>query len=104
YLTTNGGTSWTDVVARGFTLNSNGVPWINGQAIHWASSVEFDPFNTNKVFITSGNGIFSNDNIDIASTPWKFDVKGLEELVPQDMVSIPGGPTVTVVADIDGFR
>lgn len=104
YYTTNGGTSWTDVVARGFSLNTNGIPWINGQAIHWAGSVEFDPFNSSRVFITSGNGFFSNDNIDVASTAWKFDVKGLEETVPTDIISIPGGPLFTTIGDYDGFK
>ena len=104
YYTTNGGTSWTDIVARGFSLNANGIPWITGQAIHWAGSVEFDPFNSSKVFITSGNGVFSNDNIDVASTQWKFDVKGLEETVPLGIVSIPEGPLFTIVGDYDGFR
>lgn len=104
YYTTNGGTTWTDIVARGFSLNANGIPWITGQAIHWAGSVEFDPFNSSRVFITSGNGVFSNDNIDVASTQWKFDVKGLEETVPLGIVSIPGGPLFTIVGDYDGFK
>lgn len=103
FLTTNGGASWTDVVARGFSLNTNGIPWILGQAIHWAGSIEFDPFNTSKVFVTSGNGVFSNDNIDVASAQWKFEVKGLEETVPTDIVSLPGGPLFTTVGDYDGF-
>lgn len=105
YLTTNGGASWTDVVSRGFTMNANGIPWMaKGDAIHWAGSIEFDPFNTQKVFITSGNGVFSNDNIDVASTPWKFDVKGLEETVPTDIASLPGGALFTTIGDYDGFK
>ncbi len=104
YLTTNGGTTWTDVVARGFSLNNAGISWINGQAIHWAGCVEFDPFNTNKVVVTSGNGVFSNDNIDAAATQWKFDVKGLEETVPTDIVSLTNGALFTTVGDYDGFK
>lgn len=104
YFTTNGGTSWTDVFARGFSMDANGIPWMGkGDAIHWAGSIEFDPFNTQKVFVTSGNGIFSNDNID-ASSVWKFDVKGLEETVPTDIVSVPGGPLFTTIGDYDGFK
>lgn len=103
YLTTNGGATWTDVVARGFTLDPAGT-WVLGGAIHWAGSIEFDPFNTNKVYITSGNGIFSNSNIDNPATQWKFEVKGLEETVPTDIVSVPGGALHTTIGDYDGFR
>ena len=34
---------------------------------------------------------------------WKFMVKNLEETVPEDLVSIPGGPLITVIGDYDGF-
>lgn len=104
FLSTNGGTSWTDVFARGVDLEPDGVNWINGHAIHWAGSVEFDPFDTQKVWVTSGNGIFRTDNINAGTTVWKFVVKGLEETVPLDLVSIPNGPVVSVIGDYDGFR
>jgi len=56
------------------------------------------------VYVTSGNGIFSNGNIDVASTQWKFEVKGLEETVPTDIVSLPGGTLFTTIGDYDGFK
>lgn len=104
FLSTNGGTSWVDLVDRGFTEDSNGVSWINGHSIHWAGSFEFDPFNTKRVWVTSGNGIFSNADIDQATSPWRFDVTGLEETVPLNIVSVEGGPLLTVIGDYDGFR
>lgn len=104
FLSTNGGSNWTDVVARGFTLDANGTTWITGHAIHWAGSIEFDPFNSKKVFVTSGNGIFSNENIDAAATPWKLNIKGLEETVPLDIVSITDGPLFSTIGDYDGFK
>jgi hypothetical protein len=104
FLSTNGGSSWTNVVARGFTLNNNGVPWLtSSQSIHWAGSIEFDPFSTSKVWITSGNGIFRNDAIETSGT-WSAMVSGLEETVPLDMVSIPGGPIMSSIGDYDGFK
>jgi len=104
YLTGNGGSSWTNVVARGFTLNSNGVPWLNSsQSIHWAGSIEFDPFSTGKVMVTSGNGIFRNDAIETSGT-WNAMVTALEETVPLDMVSITGGPIFSAIGDYDGFK
>jgi xyloglucan-specific exo-beta-1,4-glucanase len=104
YITTDGGANWTDVVARGFTLDTKNVSWINGHAIHWAGSIEFDPFNTKTVLVTSGNGIFKTADIDAVPTTWAFNVAGLEETVPLNLVSVTGGPLVSVIGDYDGFR
>ena len=52
-----------------------------GQSIHWASSIEFDPFIPNRVLVTSGNGVFVNDDINAPAGVWKFFVRGLEETV-----------------------
>jgi xyloglucan-specific exo-beta-1,4-glucanase len=102
FISTNGGASWTDIVARGFAKNNAGITWINGKAIHWSGSIAFDPFDTKSVYVTSGNGIFKTSDIDATTTTWTFDVKGVEETVPQNIVSIPGGPVVSVVLDYDG--
>lgn len=104
FLTTNGGTSWVDLVARGFTRDANGISWIDGKSIHWAGCVEFDPFDTKKAWVISGNGIFQTDDIDATQNVWKFQVKGLEETVALGLVSIPHGPLVSVIGDYDGFR
>src|SRR5690606_29238518 len=68
FLSTDAGANWTDVVARGFSLDNKGISWINGHAIHWAGSIEFNPFNTQEVWVTSGNGIFRNSAIDTSNT------------------------------------
>ncbi|MBC8053669.1 MAG: RICIN domain-containing protein [Sphingobacteriaceae bacterium] len=104
FLSTDGGTNWTDIIdSRGFSMNTNGVAWISNSSIHWAGSIEFDPANTNRVFVTSGNGIFVNEAIN-TSNVWKFTVSGLEETVPLNLISIPGGPVLHVIGDYDGFR
>jgi xyloglucan-specific exo-beta-1,4-glucanase len=105
FITTNGGSSWTNVITRGYSLLANGVTWMStSQSIHWAACIEFNPFNTKQAFVVSGNGIFSTDNIDATTCSWKFDVKGLEETVALNLVSIPGGPVLSVIGDYDGFR
>jgi photosystem II stability/assembly factor-like uncharacterized protein len=106
FLTTDGGASWTNVVERGFQRDHNGVAWIDSSnSIHWASSIEFDPFNTKRVYVISGNGLYITENIDATPTVWKFNVRGLEETVPLNLVSIPnGGPVLSVIGDYDGFR
>jgi xyloglucan-specific exo-beta-1,4-glucanase len=103
FLSTNGGASWIDLFAGGMILDPNGCPWIADQAIHWAGSIEFDPFNTARVWVTSGNGVFRTDDVNASTTTWKFMYKGLEETVPLDIISIPGGPLVSALGDYDGF-
>lgn len=103
-ISSNRGTSWTDVIDRGFAMNNNGIPWISGHAIHWTGSIEFDPFNAGRVWVSSGNGVFKTENINSTVTTWDFTVKGLEETVPLGLVSVPGGPLVSVIGDYDGFR
>ena len=103
YTSTNGGSSWTDVINGSMGLNTNGVTWIGGHSIHWAGSVEFDPFNSNRVWVTSGNGVFRTENISNIPSTWVVQVNGFEETVPLDIVSIPNGPLVSVIGDYDGF-
>ena len=66
---------------------------------------KIDPFNANRVFVGSGNGIFATENLNSGLTvsTWKFTVKGLEETVPLDFISVPGGPFLTSVGDQGGF-
>lgn len=103
FLSNDGGASWTDVIGRGFVRDAAGVPWLKGHSIHWAGSVEFDPADTHAVWVTSGNGVFRTANIDASPTTWTFTVDGLEETVPLGFASIPGGPLVSAIGDIDGY-
>lgn len=104
FLSTNGGSSWTDLVGNaGINVDPNGCTWIGGKSIHWAGCIEFNPFNTAQAFVISGNGIFTCENVNASKTTWKFLSKGIEETVPLDIVSITGGPLVSVIGDYDGF-
>ncbi|MDR2582871.1 MAG: hypothetical protein LBC75_05255, partial [Fibromonadaceae bacterium] len=99
-------------------MSENGIGWMFNSSIHWSGSVVFDPFNSNKVWVTSGNGVFATSNIKdytldsteswniklIQNTLWKVMSHGIEETVPLDVVSIPGGPLISVIGDYDGFR
>ena len=104
YLTTDGGVTWKNLVGSGITLDPNGCTWILGQAIHWGGNIEFNPFNTNEAWVISGNGVFVCNDINATTTTWKFAVKGMEETVCTDLVSIPGGPMFSVILDYDGFK
>ena len=103
FVSSDGGDSWTDVIARGFAKDAQGAEWIKSHGIHWASTLEFDPFDSKAAWVTSGNGIFHTADIDATPARWSFRVRGLEETVPLNAVSIPGGPMVSALGDIDGF-
>ncbi|MDR2731832.1 MAG: T9SS type A sorting domain-containing protein, partial [Fibromonadaceae bacterium] len=99
-------------------MDENGIGWMFNSSIHWSGSVVFDPFNSNKVWVTSGNGVFASENVKdyeiddseswniklIQRSKWKVMSHGIEETVPGEVVSIPGGPLVSVILDYDGFR
>ncbi|WP_333819552.1 RICIN domain-containing protein [Ohtaekwangia sp.] len=102
FLSTDGGSTWTSKLTSSSTLNTNGIGWIAPYGIHWADCIDFDPKNTAKVRVMSGNGLFTCDDINASTTSWKFDVKGLEETVPLDAISIPGGPFIEGVGDQHG--
>jgi hypothetical protein len=101
-------------------MNENGIGWMFNSSIHWAGSVAMDPFDPKRVWVTSGNGVFRTDDItDFTFEPpvnswddpvftqrtvWRVWSHGIEETVPIDVVSVPGGPLVSVILDYDGFR
>jgi photosystem II stability/assembly factor-like uncharacterized protein len=103
FLSEDGGNTWKDLFDKGIKVDPNGVTWAKNSAIHWTGSVEFDPFDTKVVWITSGNGIYRTTDIDVEEQVWQFQVKGFEEVVPIDMYSIKDGPVISVILDYDGF-
>jgi xyloglucan-specific exo-beta-1,4-glucanase len=111
FESTDDGATWRNLLPAWITndgtnpnCDPDGNAWIDGSAIHWAGCIEFDPFNPKRVWVISGNGIFRTDNISATNPLWKFQSRGLEETVPLDIVSVPGGPLVTAIGDYDGAR
>jgi len=106
FTSIDGGASWRSLQDN-FQFDANGCTWIPDHAIHWSCSILIDPFNSNKVSVTSGNGIFTSNNVwcEAEGGPtFYFDVNGLEETVPLDLVSVPGGDLYSVIGDYTGFR
>lgn len=103
WTSTDGGKTWRSL-QNNMTLTNNGVTWIPGYAIHWSGSLCFDPMDDNKISTTSGNGIFTCENIwDQGKPVFHFDVNGLEETVALDLISVPGGDLMSVIGDYTGF-
>jgi xyloglucan-specific exo-beta-1,4-glucanase len=104
------GSTWIDVFGSDKARVHSDIPFGRRQNIHWGASVALDPFNPDRAFITSGNGIWHTNDLqkiltkekDVRAT-WKLHVTGLEEAVPMDVASIPEGPLVSVIWDYAGF-
>ncbi len=106
YRSDDGGETWTGVL-DGASLDHSSAPWAATLSPHWISDVEIDPFDSGRASFITGYGIFSTSNL--GATPgmpmWSFDSRGLEECVPQALVSpAEGPPLVSVIGDFDGFR
>ena len=97
------GRTWTNLMERGMSVDTNGIGYANNSSIHWAGSIEFDPFDPKAAWVVSGNGLYKTTDIDAPNSVWKFDVKGIEESGAYQAESIPGGPLVSIIGDYDGF-
>ncbi|CAN7360736.1 cellulose binding domain-containing protein [Pseudoduganella sp. LjRoot289] len=103
YTSRDAGRTWSNVMARPFAIDPKGANWITSSSIHWASDVQFDPFDTKTAWVVSGNGVFRTTNIDAPATTWDFAVAGVEESGAFSVVSLPNGKLATAIGDYDGF-
>ncbi len=89
-------------------LKDGGLTWISEKAIHWSGTVVTDPRNPDRMFITSGNGVFICENLwstDAEKIPkFTFHPNGIEEVVALDFASTPDGLNLSAIGDYDGFR
>lgn len=102
YTSTDGGKTWRNVL-ESMEMDVNNMPWVEGCAIHWCSSLAIDPFDPSRIMVNSGNGIFSCDNIWDETPKFYFDSYGIEETVPSDIISYEGYDLVSAVYDYDGY-
>jgi hypothetical protein len=117
FRSNDGGETWLDItpgqqigrysdnpVQISNPLDTNGYKWIYGKAIHWGSGILIDPRNPDKIWLTSGNGVFTCDNVWAEKEiQFYFDPKGVEEVVALDMVSVKGGNAFSAIGDYDGY-
>ena len=63
-------------------LNKKGYDWIVGKSIHWGENIVFYPWNPDKIFIFSENGVFCCDNnLDKKNVKFYFEPKGQERKI-----------------------
>ena len=117
FRSNDGGETWLDItpgqqigrysdnpIQISNPIDINGYKWIYGKAIHWGSGILIDPRNSDKIWLTSGNGVFTFDNVWAEKEiQFYFDPKGVEEVVALDMVSVKGGNAFSAIGDYDGY-
>lgn len=106
YRSDDGGQTWTGVLV-GASLDHSSAPYAASLSPHWISDVEIDPFDSGRASFVTGYGLFTTSNLGAnpGKPTWSFDCQGLEECVPQALVSPSAGPPlVSVIGDFDGFR
>jgi len=112
FRTTDGGRHWTDL-GQLSRQHAEAFPWLkaysNGkQAMgHWIGALAVDPFDSGHALYGTGYGLWRTTNLSRADSgrpvDWGFDVEGLEETVPLDVVSPPAGPhLLAAVGDVAG--
>ena len=102
--------SWNDLKSKAtFSwTQSPWAPWGHPSNFgNWMNPV-IDPFNSNNAFYGTGGGIFGTTNLTAADsglgTSWAVAAKGVEETVPQTIISpTSGAPLAAAIADVCGF-
>jgi hypothetical protein len=78
----------------------------NISSLGWMGDIDIDPFNPDRVFYVTGQGIWCTENVwdQPENIFWRYENKGLEETVALDMTSSVKGALFSAVGDLGGFR
>jgi hypothetical protein len=108
YLSTNGGTNWTDTTS-GATVNVSSAPWMAWHSTpgfgSWTGDCQIDPYNSNRLWYVTGSGVMGITNL-VASSGRVYSPMstGIEEMGAGNIASPPSGPLLySFFWDIGGF-
>lgn len=114
FRSTDGGKTWKALREKS-DHDIGGAPWVRSlenkaaRAMgHWIGDVDIDPTNPDEAIYVTGYGLWRTKDLTEADrsgrTHWRFDDEGLEETVALELVTPPGGPLISTIGDIGGFR
>lgn len=111
YRSTDGGATWTDVLAKS-RLDPSLEPWrtSNGPITNfgnWGNSI-LDPNDMNHAFVSWAGGIWETHNLTASTTNWVFGENGVAETAILDLKSpVPNEwnayPVLAGAGDVCGF-
>ncbi len=105
YISDNAGGSWTSVTPKSnWTFEA---AWYQAQNRFSAatSGLQFDPFNSGRVWISDWYQTMVTDNVDGATVLWNQKIKGHEQLSTLGLSAPPAGASLLIgTADNRGFR
>jgi xyloglucan-specific exo-beta-1,4-glucanase len=115
FRSTDGGENWRPISPRhGDRWDTTEAPWLNfhraqPMVTNWIGSLQIDPHDSNRVWYTTGWGVFRSDDVTRSDehkpTHWAFYCDGFEETVINDLASPSRGPhLLSAMGDISGFR
>jgi xyloglucan-specific exo-beta-1,4-glucanase len=113
FRTTDGGKTWKRIGQSG-TWHAEGALYLHhGKKeigiTHWTGDIDIDPFDSKRVTVVGGTGVFMTENLDAADrgepVDYRFTNDGLEETAVLALASPPAGAhLLSGVGDICGFR
>ena len=110
WRTKDGGSSWMDLASSTqVVMDYQGYSYAAGVNPHWVTNIGLDPFNPNRMFFNTGNGVYRCDNLgdfDLGkSITFKFSVNNLNESVVFDIIAPKtGAQLIHSIGDYSGFR
>lgn len=105
----DGGATWTPLIAKA-EFDHEKAPYTRAMKPHWISELALDPFHPERLWFVTGYGVWATG--DARANPatgemvrWHFLNRGLEETVPDELISPPAGAhLVSGLGDLGGFR
>jgi len=128
WRSTDGGTTWKAIWEWGaypnrtlhYAQDISTSPWLTfntatslpvlAPKLGWMiGDLEIDPFNSDHLFYGTGATLYGTDNLTAWDSGGPIDIsvhaQGIEETVPQDLISPPtGAHLLSAVGDLGGFR
>lgn len=100
----DGGTSWLGTMTQARLAQD--VPWLAWTNEDYMSSgdIAFDPANPGSLLFAQGIGVWNTNNVNGANVNWQSSSRGIEQLVTNAILSVPGGNPLMFVWDRGMFE
>lgn len=104
FVSSDGGANWTNLMSskKARYVETNIPRMMSSAQLHWCGSSKIDPFNENRAFFISGNGLYATDNLWDTNPIFHTEENGIEETVPLGICNVKDGPFGVCVGDCDG--